>query len=39
MHEPCGDALNLVCSFDSKQNKRNFYRGKDIIRLKGIKLY
>ena len=29
IHEPCGYALNLVCSFDSKQNKRSFYRGKD----------
>ena len=32
IHEPCGYALNLVCSFDSKQNKRSFYRGKDCIK-------
>ena len=32
IHEPCGFALNLVCSFDSKQNKRGFYRGKDCIK-------
>ena len=25
IHEPCGYTLNLVCSFDSKQNKRSFY--------------
>ena len=31
MHEPCGYALDLVCSFDSKQNKHSFYRGKDCI--------
>ena len=28
MHEPCGYSLDLVSSFDSKQNKNNFYRGK-----------
>ena len=32
IHKPCGYALNLVFSFDSKQNKRNFYRGKDCIK-------
>ena len=32
IHKPCGYALNLVCSFDSKQNKRSFYRGKDCIK-------
>ena len=32
MHEPCGYALDLVCSFDSKQNKHSFYRGKDCIK-------
>ena len=32
IHEPCGYELNLVFSFDSKQNKRNFYRGKDCIK-------
>ena len=29
MHEPSGYALTLVSSFDSKQNKRRFYRGND----------
>ena len=29
MPEPCGYALTLVSSFDSKQNKHSFYRGKD----------
>ena len=29
LHEPSGYALTLVSSFDSKQNKRSFYRGKD----------
>ena len=32
MHEPCGYSLDLVSSFDSKQNKQNFYRGKDCIK-------
>ena len=32
IHEPCGYALTLVSSFDSKQNKRSFYRGKDCIK-------
>ena len=32
IHEPCGHALSLVSSFDSKQNKRSFYRGKDSIK-------
>ena len=32
IHEPCGYALNLVSSYDSKQNKRSFYRGKDCIK-------
>ena len=31
-HEPCGHALTLVSSFNSKQNKRSFYRGKDYIK-------
>ena len=26
MHEPCGYSLDLVSSFESKQNKHNFYR-------------
>ena len=29
IHEPSGYSLNLICSFDSKLNKHNFYRGKD----------
>ena len=29
IHEPCSHALTLVSSFDSKQNKHTFYRGKD----------
>ena len=31
MHEPCGYSLDLVSSFDSKQNKHSFYRGRDCI--------
>ena len=29
IHEPCGYSLDLVSSFDSKQNKHSFYRGRD----------
>ena len=32
MHEPSGYALDLICSFDSKLNKHNFYRGKDCVK-------
>ena len=32
MHEPCGYALSSISSFDSRENKRNFYRGKDCIK-------
>ena len=32
MHEPCGYSLDLISSFDSKQNKHSFYRGKDCIK-------
>ena len=32
MQEPCGYTLSLVSSFDSKQNKRSFYRVKDCIK-------
>ena len=32
MYEPCGYSLHLVSSFDSKQNKHNFCRGKDCIK-------
>ena len=32
MHESCGYALSLICSFDSKEKKHNFYRGRDYIK-------
>ena len=32
MHEPCGYALSLISSFDSRENKHNFYRGRDCIK-------
>ena len=32
MHEPCGYSLDLVSSFDSKQNRHSFYRGNDYIK-------
>ena len=32
MNEPCGYSLSLISSFDSKENKHNFYRGKDCIK-------
>ena len=32
IHEPCGYSLDLVSSFNSKQNKHSFYRGKDCIK-------
>ena len=32
IHEPCGYSLDSVCSFDSKQDKHSFYRGKDCIK-------
>ena len=32
IHEPCGYSLDLVCSFDSKEDKRSFYRGNDCIK-------
>ena len=31
-HEPSGYALSLISSFDSKENKHNFYRGKDCMK-------
>ena len=34
MHEPCGYSLDLVSSFDAKENKHSFYRVK--IMLKGF---
>ena len=30
-HEPSRYALRLICSFDSKENEHNFYRGRDCI--------
>ena len=32
MHKPSGYALSLISSFDSKENKHHFYRGKDYIK-------
>ena len=32
IHEPCGYSLDLVCSFDSKEDKHRFYRGNDCIK-------
>ena len=32
MHEPSGYVLDLICSFDLKLNKHNFYRRKDCIK-------
>ena len=32
MHERCGYALSLISSFDSRENKHNFYRGRDCIK-------
>ena len=29
IHESCGYSINLVSSFDSKQDKHSYYRGKD----------
>ena len=29
IHEPCGYSLDLVCLFNSKEDKHSFYRGKD----------
>ena len=29
IHEACGYSINLVRSYDSNKNIRNFYRGKD----------
>ena len=31
MHEPCGYSLDLVSSFDSKQNKHSFEKLKNCI--------
>ena len=32
IHEWCGYSLELVSSFDSKENKHSLYRGKDCIK-------
>ena len=32
IHEPCGCSLDLVSSFDLKENRHSFYRGKDCIK-------
>ena len=32
IHEPSGYSLDLVCSFDSKEDKHSFYRGNDCIK-------
>ena len=32
IHEPCGYSLDLVCSFDSKEDKHSFYKGNDCIK-------
>ena len=32
IHEPCGYSLDLVSSFDLKENKHSFYRGQDCIK-------
>ena len=32
LHEPCGYALSLICSFDETKNKHNFYRGRNCIK-------
>ena len=30
-HDPSGWSMFIRCSFDEKQNKLNYYRGKDCI--------
>ena len=30
-HEPSGWSMSIICSFDKKENKCNYYRGKDCI--------
>ena len=32
MYEPCGYSLDLVSSFDAKENKHSFHRGKDCVK-------
>ena len=31
IHEPSGWSMSIICSFDKKENKFNYYRGKDCI--------
>ena len=31
IHEACGCSLDLICSFDLKEDKHSFYRGNDCI--------
>ena len=38
INEPCGYSLDLVSSFDSRENKHSFYRGKDCIKKFGKEL-
>ena len=33
IHKPCAYSLDLVCSFDSKEDKHSFYRGNDCIKV------
>ena len=30
-HEPSGQSMFIRCSYDKKENKRNYYRGKSCI--------
>ena len=30
-HEPSGDSLSLICSFNSEENRHKFYRRRDSI--------
>ena len=32
IHEPCGYSLDLISSFDLKENKHSVYRGNDCIK-------
>ena len=32
MHEPSGWSMAIICLFDKKENKFNYYRGKDCIK-------
>ena len=37
IHEPSGWAMFTSCSFDEKENKLNYYRGKDVKKVKNVK--